>query len=193
VELGLSLDPERVERLVRYRSWLAEEGIAGGAIGPNEGEQILERHVLEGLGFVAGFDAAPDQILDVGSGAGIPGIPLAIAWPDSVVTLLDRSGRKTSLLRRAVRVLELDNLRVQAADADVVEPGWPAVVMRAVFSPARTAIVLDRLLAGSGTGVAAIGFEAVSPPPPAGRRMRTVTLESRILARRLRLLIMAPL
>lgn len=193
VELGLSLDQGQVDRLLRYRSWLAGEGVVGGAIGPNEGEHALERHVLEGLGFVGGFSTAPDEVLDVGSGGGIPGIPLAIAWPNTLVTLLDRSGRKASLLLRAARILDLGNLRVREGDVEAVEPGWESVVMRAVFSPARAVTVLDRVLAGSGIGVAAIGRDAAAPPAPAGRHLRTATLESRILARRLRLLIMAPL
>jgi 16S rRNA (guanine527-N7)-methyltransferase len=193
IELGLSLDTAQVDRLLAYRRWLGSEGIAGGAVGPNEGEEILGRHVLEGLGFVAGFEAEPWELLDVGSGGGIPGIPLAIVWPGCRVTLLDRSGRKVALLRRAVRVAGIENVEVQEGEAERCEAGRQAVVMRAVFPPGLAVSVLDRLLVAEGTGVAAVASDAAVPPAPPGRRLQVRASDSEILARRLHLLIMAPL
>ena len=93
---------------------------------------------------------------------GLPGLPLAIAWPSSRVTLLERSVRRADLARRAVRLLGLEN--VEVAPTQLREWKTPAelLVCRAVGSPDRLRGDLQRLL--SPTGVAVIGGSHCSPP-----------------------------
>lgn len=73
---------------------------------------LFTRHVLDSLNPVSLFESAPRAILDVGSGGGFPGIPLAIAWPRTSVTLLESRDRKAGFLEMVVRDLGLGNVRV---------------------------------------------------------------------------------
>ena len=73
---------------------------------------LFTRHVLDSLNPVSLFDRPPASALDVGSGAGFPGILLAVVWPSSTVTLLERREEKAGFLERAVRELGLKNTRV---------------------------------------------------------------------------------
>jgi 16S rRNA (guanine527-N7)-methyltransferase len=84
----------------RYADHLAHAGVERGLIGPREAERLWERHVLNGAVLAA---AVPDgaSVADIGSGAGLPGIPLALARPDLTVTLIE------PLLRRSVFLAEV--------------------------------------------------------------------------------------
>ncbi|WP_282938253.1 16S rRNA (guanine(527)-N(7))-methyltransferase RsmG [Corynebacterium auriscanis] len=90
-----------------YAELLATDGIERGLIGPREVSRIWERHVLNSavLGEVVSQNA---RVIDVGSGAGLPGIPLAIARPDLEVQLLEPLLRRTVFLEEAVATLGLD-------------------------------------------------------------------------------------
>lgn len=106
--------PVSLERCRTYAELLVTEGIPAGAIGPNEADRIWSRHVADSVCFAA--VARGDDWLDVGTGAGLPGIPIACCFPETRVTLLDRSGRRVDLLRRWVRILELDNVDIVESD-----------------------------------------------------------------------------
>lgn len=153
--LGLDLSSSQWERLQTFATWLQREALLTGGLGPAEGPRIWKRHIADSLVFAAGWmgEPPPRSLVDLGSGIGLPGIPLAIAWPDVDVTLLDRSGRRSDLARRAVRVLALPNTQVREADAWKLEHRWAGVVTRAVFSPERAASAARRLLNGGGKAV----------------------------------------
>ncbi|MEZ4272919.1 MAG: 16S rRNA (guanine(527)-N(7))-methyltransferase RsmG [Myxococcota bacterium] len=90
-------------------------------------------HYRDSLELVRFLDAGP--ILDVGSGAGFPGIPIAMALPDCEVTLLEPRRKRASFLRTAKARLHLDNVRVlQGASTDTPDKLYAAVVSRATFS-----------------------------------------------------------
>ena len=192
-ELGLRLSPAQVDRLIRFEGWLRDEALPAGAIGPHEGPRVLARHVLDSLAVCRGWEEPPASVVDVGSGAGLPGIPLAIVWPGCQVVLLERSGRRARLLRRAIRVLGLENALVEEGDVGSAPGGREAAVMRGVFPPEEAIPLLDGLLSPAGTAVVAVGPAAEPPPAPEGRRITVVDDESTVLARTARLLIMAPL
>ena len=78
---GITLDPAKRDLLAEFAVWLAGEGAEAGGIGPAETDRIIDRHIADALTFAAAWEAAPGQALDVGSGVGLPGIPLAIALP----------------------------------------------------------------------------------------------------------------
>jgi len=93
--------------------------------------EMLTRHIydsLTALPFVAG-----DAIADVGTGAGLPGIPLALCYPDRHFTLIDTNGKKTRFVQHAVAHLRLDNVEVVQAR---VESYVPASLFSSVFSRA---------------------------------------------------------
>jgi len=163
--VGSSLESNQWEQLQTFAEWLKEEAVTAGGLGPNEPHRIWTRHLADSLAFAFAWreTTPPPRLLDVGSGVGLPGIPLAVLWPDTLVTLLDRSGKRVDLARRAKRLMELANVDVQEGDVDRQEPGWEAVVSRAVFAPDKAMKAANALLAPSGIAVIGLrGKDAIS-------------------------------
>ncbi len=159
---NLELDDGAVSTLERYAEWLETEAVAAGAIGPDELDRLWPRHLGDSLVYAVVFGHRRGGALDVGSGAGLPGIPVAIACPHLEVTLLDRSGRRCALLRRVVRILGIPNARVLEADVDGIDDTFEVVVARASLRPEQTFPRIRRLLAPSGEAV--VGLSRQSPP-----------------------------
>lgn len=111
-----------------YARMLAVDGTQRGLIGPRETPRLWERHLLN-CAVVA--ELVPDgaDVLDVGSGAGLPGIPLAIARPDLLVTLVEPMERRTTFLSEVVTRLGIDNIEVLRARAEDVNPRGKADVV----------------------------------------------------------------
>ncbi len=107
----------RLPRAEAFAALLATEGVLRGVIGPRETPRLWERHLLNCavVGEVLPESAA---VADVGSGAGLPGVVLAIARPDLRLTLVEPLQRRTAFLDDAVRLLELENVRVVRARAE---------------------------------------------------------------------------
>jgi 16S rRNA (guanine527-N7)-methyltransferase len=108
---------DRFEQAVRYAELLADAGVSRGLIGPREVPRLWDRHVLNCavLGELLPQDAS---LCDVGSGAGLPGIPVALARPDVQVTLLEPLLRRTTFLEEVVRELGLENVTVLRGRAE---------------------------------------------------------------------------
>ena len=155
-----------LELLTRFHSWLATEAMAAGGIGPAETGRLWSRHIADSLTFMAGL-RHPGAVVDVGSGVGLPGIPLAIALPGVSFSLLDRSERRCDLADRAVRVLELKNVEVVQADYRQVTLPHDTAVSRAVAAPAAFAGALRRLLP-EGTSAVLGGSAGTTEPPRSG-------------------------
>jgi 16S rRNA (guanine527-N7)-methyltransferase len=115
-----------------YAEMLADAGVERGLIGPREVPRLWERHLLNCALIAEAFEPGMN-VCDVGSGAGLPGIVLAIARPDLHVTLLEPLLRRTTFLDEAVRQLGLENARVVRGRAeDQPWGGYDAVTARAV-------------------------------------------------------------
>lgn len=97
---------DRLPAAERYVALLAGPGLEQGVVGPRELPRLWDRHVLNSaaVGEVLPADAT---VVDVGSGAGLPGIPLALARPDLTITLLEPMARRVAWLERAVAELDL--------------------------------------------------------------------------------------
>jgi 16S rRNA (guanine527-N7)-methyltransferase len=162
--LDLPIDPQARSLLDRYGDWLVAEALPAGGLGPREAGRIGERHLADALAFAAGFPSDPRSVIDVGSGVGLPGLPLAIVFPQVSFTLLDRSGRRVELAARAVRVLGLDNVVVVEGDLTSWEGSYDVVVARAVMAPAALVPHIERLLAPGGYAVIALSRGADSSP-----------------------------
>jgi len=161
---GHDLNERTTARLGDYRDWLIEEAIPAGGLGPREGERIWSRHIADSLSFAAGWRTTPPpEILDVGSGVGLPGIPLAMLFPDTPVTLLDRGGRRVRLLRRVVRVLAIENVIVAQGDVFSVADEWMGVVYRGAVPPPEGVGLSARLLDVGGTAVFGLSRRAERP------------------------------
>lgn len=151
-----------VEKLAPFHEWLRAEAIAGGAIGPEEGDRLWRRHIADSLTFLAALEDAED-IVDIGSGVGLPGIPLAVAMPDVEFTLLDRSERRCWLARRAVRVLVLENVEVVQGEATQLRLPQRTAVSRASLPPEELITVTRRLLP-DGRRLVVAGSHGASAP-----------------------------
>jgi 16S rRNA (guanine527-N7)-methyltransferase len=161
---GHKLDPAGVEILEAYALWLEAEAIPAGGLGPREGPRIWSRHIADSLLFAAGWPGTPPpEILDIGSGVGLPGIPLAALWPDTEIMLLDRAGRRVRLLQRAVRVLGLENVHVFKGDAFDVADEWSGIVYRGSVTPPESVGMSARLLDLPGAAVLGLSRRAERP------------------------------
>ncbi|MDT0212598.1 16S rRNA (guanine(527)-N(7))-methyltransferase RsmG [Rothia sp. ARF10] len=146
---------------VRFVEILADTGVSHGLIGPREVPRLWERHVLN---CAVIEDAFPQdaRLVDVGSGAGLPGVALAIARPDLDVHLVEPMQRRTEWLTATVADLGLDNVTVHRGRAEelvgVVSAPW--VTARAVARTAKLARWCVPLLDGRGTVVAMKGRSA---------------------------------
>lgn len=161
--LGHQLPNDKLDLLRSYVDWLAEEAIPAGGLGPREGARIWDRHIADSLGFARGFLSQPDEMLDVGTGVGLPGIPLAILWPETFITLLDRGGRRIRLLYRVVRRLGLPNVRVAQGDVFAVADEWQSLVFRGAVPPMEAVGLSARLLDVPGTAVLGLSRQAEYP------------------------------
>ncbi len=108
---------DRLPLAERFAALLADDGVVRGLIGPREAPRLWERHLLNCA--VLG-EAVPEgaSVCDVGSGAGLPGLVLAIARPDVRVTLVEPLLRRTAFLEEAVAELGLDTVEVVRARAE---------------------------------------------------------------------------
>lgn len=111
---------EAADKLVRYQELVEEWNGRINLTGDASFEAMLDRHLMDSLTplTVEGLLPQGASLIDVGSGAGLPGIPLAIARPDLKVTLLDSMQKRVGFLRAAKEALELENVRVVHARAE---------------------------------------------------------------------------
>lgn len=129
---------ENADKARQYHSWLAEHATVRGLIGPRETPRLWDRHILNSavVGEAIGKNCS---VADIGSGAGLPGIPLALARPDIHVTLVEPLLRRTTFLEEVVADLDLNNatvLRGRAEDKDVrQELGLVDVVTSRAVAP----------------------------------------------------------
>lgn len=115
--MALGVFPHSLELAERFARLLADQGVLRGLIGPREVPRLWERHLLNcallGRAIPKGQDVA-----DIGSGAGLPGLVLAISRPDLDVTLVEPLLRRTTFLVEAAAALELTNVEVVRARAE---------------------------------------------------------------------------
>ena len=119
--LGLDVPANVIDSLITYMELLKEWSATYNLIAPKERDFLLARHVLDSLSIAKWLKDG--SLLDVGTGAGLPGLPLAIVKPDMEVTLLDSAGKKIRFVRHVGRSLKLANIhplhqRVEDLDRD---------------------------------------------------------------------------
>ena len=154
--LGEPASPEIRERLTRYRTWLIEEAVPAGGLGPAEVDRIDDRHLADSLAFGAVLPRHTKIVADLGSGVGLPGIPLAILRPESQFVLIDRSQKRCDLTARVVRIMRLDNVEVRLREIADESNTFDGITMRAALPMDRAIAHIARLLNAGGT--AAVGW-----------------------------------
>ncbi|HUG31532.1 MAG TPA: RsmG family class I SAM-dependent methyltransferase [Acidimicrobiia bacterium] len=183
---GIDPDPRQQILMERFGHWLATEGVRGGGIGPSEPERIDRRHLADSVLFASQLDPATLEVWDLGSGVGLPGIPLAILHPETEFHLLDRSGRRVDLLRRATRVLQLDNCQVIHGEIENLSGEVDVIVARAILPPVELLPVAGRHLKPG--GLAVVGGSWVQRPAHSG--WSTIEIPRHVLDHPVWLLIM---
>ena len=133
-ELGVELSETQHAQLLAYLALLIKWNKAYNLTAVRDPDEMVSRHLLDSLSVVPFIDG--ERQLDVGSGGGMPGIPLAIMFPDMKVTLLDSNGKKTRFLTQVKLELALSNLTVIHSRAEAFQPELPftGIISRAFSS-----------------------------------------------------------
>jgi 16S rRNA (guanine(527)-N(7))-methyltransferase RsmG len=182
--LGLSIDIRAYTMLGRFAGWLSGEAQEAGGIGPAEHVRLFDRHIADSLMFLKGLPGSATSIVDIGSGVGLPGIPLAIVLPDVAVTLVDRSEKRTGLARRCIRMLGLKNVEVLTAASDQVASNFDAAVFRASLPVPLAAEAFSRIATDDGVGVVGVSrldATPVVPDPDDGLEYRLTPFGTEVL------------
>lgn len=172
--MRLDLPPGAQATLLGYLELLAKWNRTYNLTAVRDPADMVSRHLLDSLAvlpFVRGKSVA-----DLGSGAGLPGIPLAIARPGLTVTLVESNGKKTRFLREAARSLPLPNVRVFDARVEIVGGLFDTVTSRAFASLRDTLLWGGHLLAPGGHLLALKGRSDANElaAVPAGFRVEAV-------------------
>lgn len=127
----------QLAQLRRYESLLVEYAPTVGLISTRDSSRVWERHVLDSLRALRCLRETDRSLLDIGSGAGLPGIPVAIARPDSTMLLVEPRRRRAAFLELVVERLELGNTSVFLGRSDSVPTRADVVLIRALAGPGR--------------------------------------------------------
>jgi 16S rRNA (guanine527-N7)-methyltransferase len=164
-ELELPLDESKREQLLRYLELLAKWNRTYNLTAIREPLKMVSHHVLDSLAVLPHLPmAAEDCLADVGSGAGLPGVPLAIARPDWRVTLNDAAEKKTAFLRQAAIELGLRNVAVHEGRVEEWRPpqAFAVVISRAFAELGKLIASCGHLVARGGALAAMKGADARS-------------------------------
>ncbi|HEX2049019.1 MAG TPA: 16S rRNA (guanine(527)-N(7))-methyltransferase RsmG [Actinomycetota bacterium] len=162
--------PELATRLADYAALVRRHSSRLDLVSDRDLDRFEERHVADSLRALRLVDAAPDGVAaDVGSGAGLPGIPLAIARPERRWRLFEPRRRRAAFLEEAVRALGLDCevvvARAEDAATDARFARAHALVVARALAPPGDALRLVRPLTQAG-GIAAVFVGVGAEPPP---------------------------
>lgn len=133
-QLNIELFPRQLEQLLGFIEILQKWNRAYNLTAVRQPEQMISQHLLDSLSVLPYLWG--ERLLDVGAGAGLPGIPLAVSRPGMHVTLLDSNGKKTRFMQQAVLELGLDNTEVIKSRLEEYRPVRPfdTVISRAFGS-----------------------------------------------------------
>ena len=187
-----ALHPGQTQRFEAYLALLNRWNARMNLTAVRDEDGILARHFVESIACAGALPAGIATLLDFGSGAGFPGIPIAICRSEIAVTLAESQGKKAAFLQEAARVLEVA-VKVHAGRAEALQGQFDCVTLRAVdrmgaalkaavalagpggwLAPMTTRAELPGLLAAAGTG-----FSWSSPVPLPGGDDRILALATR--------------
>jgi 16S rRNA (guanine527-N7)-methyltransferase len=137
--------------LARYEGLLRDRAVPLGLISEGDRDRVWERHITDSLRALPCLPRRPVRILDVGSGAGLPGIPLAIGRPDCSVMLIEPRARAVAFLELAVEALRLPNARVVKGRAEEAPLRGEVAVSRALADLRQAVSVCGPLVSDRGS------------------------------------------
>jgi 16S rRNA (guanine527-N7)-methyltransferase len=165
--LGVALDPSQASRLIRFEELLANRAIPLGVVSRSDATRIRERHIMDSLRAAPVLEGV-DLAADLGSGAGLPGVVVAIALPGLQMLLVERRPRRAAFLELAVEELDLSNATVFAGRVAEM-PRQVDVALARAFAPLEEAWAQARgVLRPGGRLVYFAGSETAVPVAPEG-------------------------
>ncbi|MEK7437380.1 MAG: 16S rRNA (guanine(527)-N(7))-methyltransferase RsmG [Pseudomonadota bacterium] len=169
IALGLVLERDTQQRLLDYIALIDKWNRVHNLTAIREPEKMVSHHLLDSLAVAPHLHAR--RLLDVGSGAGLPGIPLALANPDMQVTLLDSNHKKVAFLNQAVMELKIKNAEVcgERVESWKSQEGFDVVISRAFSDMSEFVHMTRHLLAPGGMFAAMKGmhpYEEIDKLPP---------------------------
>jgi len=173
--LGLDVDAAAQTKLLAYSALLDKWNRTHNLTAIREPHRVVTHHLLDALATLPHLPGAKSlRLIDVGSGGGVPGVPLAIVRPQWRITLLDSNRKKTAFLRQAVAELALPNVTVVAMRAEDYTPDarFDVVISRAFADLAQFAAAARHLVRPDGRLLAMKGLyprEELEALPPAFR------------------------
>lgn len=175
--LGIALDEMQLTRLLQYLGLIQKWNRVHNLTALRDPKKMLTHHLLDSLAVLPHLDV--DRLLDVGSGAGLPGIPLAIARPDWAITLSDSNQKKSSFQLQAVIELGLNNVQVVSGRVEDIqcEHKFDGVISRAFSEIADFVACSARVLTAAGRWYAMKGTypQAELERLPAGVEVERIT------------------
>jgi 16S rRNA (guanine527-N7)-methyltransferase len=141
---------DRLGLLDTYLRLLQERAVPLGMIGPSDASRLRERHISDCLRAVSLFLESDATAVDLGSGAGLPGIPLAVALPAVVFTLVESRKRRAGFLELAIETLGLENATVFAGRVEDLTAEADVCVARAFAAPPHCWRLASRVLTARG-------------------------------------------
>lgn len=182
-EVARALYQEHYAAISQYVDILASTGIEWGVIGPREVDRLWDRHVLNGAA-LADLLAQGSTVVDVGSGAGIPGIPLAVLRPDLQMTLLEPLLRRFNFLTQTVENLGITNISVVRGRAEEHTKRYDVVTARALAPLGRLVEWCDPLRGPGGVILALKGRSAADELAAAAPVLARLKLSGQVLTAR---------
>ena len=172
--LGLALPAGAVQRLLDYQALLERWNAAYNLTAIRDPAEMVTRHLLDSLAILPYVQGG--TLADLGTGPGLPGIPLAIAAPARQILLVDSNGKKVRFLREAIRALQLDGVRAVQSRVEDVEGTFDCITARAFASLADMLGWGGHLLAPGGVWLAMKGKapDEELPGVPSGFAVRGI-------------------
>lgn len=131
-EHNVDLGPRRLEHFKRYHALLLEWNEKFNLTGITEPENIWRKHFLDSLTVLQALPKNTKRIIDIGTGAGFPGLPIAIVRPDLSITLLEATGKKVKFLDAVITELGIKNVRTIHGRAESMKDNYDVALGRAV-------------------------------------------------------------
>jgi 16S rRNA (guanine527-N7)-methyltransferase len=143
------LDAETVDKFEVYLSLILRWNERLSLTSLRTEDAIISKHLVESVACAMALPPRVRTLLDFGSGAGLPGIPIALCRPEIMVTLAESQGKKAAFLQEAVRTLKIP-VRVHTGRAETLEIGFDCVVLRAVDKMAEAVAAAAQLVVPGG-------------------------------------------